>query len=50
VQFKMLGFSKDFVLFIVLSLLIGYATKNWVNGAVFLGLYIGVKIVWKILT
>jgi hypothetical protein len=46
----MLGFSKDFVLFIVISILIGYATENWVNGAVFLGLYAIVKIIWKILT
>lgn len=45
-----LGFSKDFILFLVLSIIIAIGTENWRNFFVFMGLYITIKIVWRILT
>jgi len=45
-----LGFSKDFILFGILSVLIGIGFSNWRVGVSFFILYSICKIIWKILT
>lgn len=44
------GFSKIFVIFLIISVLIGFATKDWHNGAFLLAIYAIITIVWRILT
>lgn len=44
------GFCKSFAIFLVLAVLLGYATNNYWNGLVLIIIYAGVKIVWTILT
>ncbi|MHA1481987.1 MAG: hypothetical protein ACTSQA_00940 [Candidatus Heimdallarchaeaceae archaeon] len=46
----MLGFSKLFVIFILIGLAIGYGTGRWQNGVWFIGWFIVIKVVWKFLT
>jgi len=46
----MLGFSKLFVIFIFVAIVIGYGTKSWVNGLVLIGIFAIIRIVWKLLT
>jgi hypothetical protein len=41
--------AKSFIIFLFLSLIIGYATKNWVNALVIMGVYAGAKILWNII-
>lgn len=43
----MLGFAKWFVIFLLLSLAVGYGTKNWIMAGQIILAYIVVKIVWK---
>lgn len=43
----MLGFNKWFVIFLLLSLAIGYGTKNWIVGGQVMLTYIVVRIVWR---
>ena len=45
-----LGLSVGFVIFIFLSIALGYATKNWVTGLVLMLMYIVVVLVWRFLT
>jgi len=44
------GLSKLFVIFFILSILFWQATSNIWNGVVLLGIFIGVKIIWNLLT
>lgn len=46
----MFGFNKTFVVFLVLSLILGFATKSFSNGAILLLMYVGVKFIWNIIT
>lgn len=46
----MLGISKSFIIFLVLSVLLAIGTENWKNGAVLFGIYAGIKIIWRFLT
>jgi hypothetical protein len=46
----MFGFNKTFVLFLILSLILGLATKSFANAFVLLGIFVAVKFVWNILT
>jgi hypothetical protein len=41
--------AKSFIIFLFLSLIVGYATQNWVNALVIMGLYAFFKIVWNII-
>lgn len=45
----MFGLNKLFVIFLVLSLAIGYYT-NWLQGFVIFGIFVIVKFIWNILT
>ena len=45
-----LGLSKDFVIFLFLSLALAYGSGNWKNGVTMMSVYIICKIIWKILT
>lgn len=45
-----LGLSKVFIIFLILSIALGYGTHNWVNGLVAMGIYGGVVIMWRLLT
>ena len=44
------GLSKDFCLFLFLSIALAIGSGNWKNGVALLGVYAIVKIVWKLLT
>lgn len=46
----MLGISKSFIIVLILSIVLGIGTKNWKNGAVLMGIYAGIKIIWRFLT
>lgn len=46
----MLGLGKTFVIFIIISMMIGLATKNWQDSAIIMGTYIICIIVWRFLT
>lgn len=45
-----LGFSKDFVIFLILSIILGFATENPKAGLSLMITYVIVKVVWRILT
>jgi len=45
-----LGFSKLFVIEIILSILFGYGTGNWMSGFVLFILFIVSTIIWRFLT
>ena len=45
-----LGISKTFIIFFILSIVIAIGTKNWKIGVVLMGIYAGIKIIWKFLT
>jgi len=46
----MLGFAKWFVIFLFLSLAVGYGTKNWyAAGQIMIG-FIAIKIMWRFFT
>ncbi len=45
----MLGFGKWFVIFLILSLAVGYGTKNWIFAGQIILSFVIVKIVWKFL-
>ena len=44
------GFSKSFVFFLFLSAVIAYGYRDIWSGVKFLGVYIIIKIVWRLLT
>lgn len=46
----MLGLSKSFVIFLVLSIFIAIGTENWKNGLVIMVSYAIVKAIWRFLT
>jgi len=45
-----LGLSKDFVIFIIISIIIGIGLENYQAGLTFFLLYCIIKVVWKFLT
>ena len=45
-----LGLSKDFILFLIISLIVWIGTENWRNAAALMAVYAVIKIVWRILT
>ena len=45
-----LGFSKSFVIILFVAIAIGYATQNWHNSLVIIGVFAIIKIIWNILT
>ncbi len=45
-----LGFSKIFVIFLVIAIVLGIVTHNYWNGIVLIIFFSFVKIVWNILT
>lgn len=45
-----LGFSKDFVIFIFISIIAGFISESWQTGAGIFLAYIICKIIWGILT
>lgn len=44
------GFSKDFVLFLVISIIISIVFNNWQSGVGVLLFYIICKVIWNVLT
>ena len=44
------GMSKAFVIVLALATLLAFATHNFYNFIVLMGIYIVVKIIWNILT
>jgi len=46
----MFGFGKGFVIFLFFSVIVGIGTKSWQNAAVMIGSFIGIKIIWRLLT
>jgi len=46
----MLGLSKSFVIFILIGLIVGYGSKDWINFWVIIGCYAIVKAFWKFTT
>lgn len=46
----MLGFSKSFVVFIIIGLIVGYGSGDWVNCAVIIGAYAVIKMFWRFTT
>ncbi len=46
----MLGLGKGFVIFIFLSLAIGYGTQNWIVAGQLMIAFVVVKIGWRFLT
>lgn len=46
----MLGISKSFIIFLILSIVLAVGTKNWKNGIVLMACYVVVKIIWKFIT
>ncbi len=46
----MLGLSKSFVIFIFISIIIGYGTRSWKIGLVMISTFIVIKITWRFLT
>lgn len=46
----MLGFNKPTAIFIILSFIVGYGSKDWKNGAVLFSIFAVCMIVWKLLT
>jgi hypothetical protein len=45
-----LGFAKIFVIFLFISIIIGIGTHSWVNFFSAMGIFILIRIVWKLLT
>ena len=45
-----LGLSKDFCLFLFLSIALAVGSSNWKNGAALMGVYAVIKVIWKLLT
>jgi len=45
----MLGFSRIFIIFLIISFFLGYGSGNWKTGAEFLLVGIAGIIIWKIL-
>ncbi len=45
-----LGLSKVFIVFIFLSIALAYATNNWKNAFVFMGVFIVFTLLWRFLT
>jgi hypothetical protein len=46
----MLGFGKWFVIFIFLSLAVGYGTKNWIIAGQMMIAFIVIKVIWRFFT
>ena len=46
----MLGLSRSFVIFILIGLVIGYGSGEWINFWVVVGVYAAVKIFWRFTT
>lgn len=46
----MFGFGKGFIIFLFISVLVGIGTKSYENFFVMIGAFIGIKIIWKVLT
>lgn len=46
----MFGFNKTFAIFLVLSIILGFATKSFTNALVLLGMFAITKFVWNIFT
>lgn len=44
------GFSKDFVVFVFIAIIISLVFQNWKAGASVFLLYSVVKVIWKIMT
>lgn len=44
-----LGFSKSFIIFIFLSIILSIGTNNYKNGIFLMVIYVGVKIIINIL-
>lgn len=45
-----LGFGKDFILFLIISVVIGLVYENWQSGVGVMITYILCKVIWNILT
>jgi len=43
------GFAVSFIIFLVIAGVLSYFTHNIWNGIVLIGLYVGVKTIWRIL-
>ena len=46
----MFGLSKIFIIFVILSLIIGYGTENWMNAFWFIFWFAIIRTGWRILT
>ena len=46
----MLGLSKFFIFILIVTIIIMWATGDWLIGLVFLGAYVLIKIGWNFLT
>ena len=45
-----LGFGKGFVLYLFFAVVFGIGTKSWQNSVFLILVFIGIKIIYKILT
>lgn len=45
-----LGINKYFIVFLILSIVIGIGMKNWKVGAVCIGSYVLLAFIWRFLT
>lgn len=43
------GFSKTFIIFIIIAIVIGLGTRSWINFGWVLGCFVFGKILWNIL-
>ncbi len=46
----MLGFSKAFVIYLFISIAVGYGSGNYNNTLILLGVFVIIRIIWKMLT
>jgi hypothetical protein len=44
------GFSKDFVIFLFIAVILSLGFENWRVGVSFMFMYVVCKVIWRILT
>jgi len=44
------GFSKSFVIFLFIAIIVGIGTKSWQNGLGVIIFFAVIRIIWKMLT
>lgn len=46
----MFGLSKSFIIVSIICILIGVGGKDWNSALIIIGVFAGLKVLWKILT